>query len=224
LWATLKLSLPLNPGNAGDALFDCLTDFVEAAGEEGKLSIIFPYHLSKYQAVADLLAGITDSKHFQKKPMTGCIFSKPNQIRGGDLYTPLLISLSQPFPKFIKKLSLWFKEKKFGLWPSALQSEKPVSLGQHLFLTNTMDTKALQHLITESIQDVLVSLQGKMISLDVQGQVKPEDQVQALHLYVDELDVAMVKPPFNGHAANQVKCTSFHFTFGSTWCWSWTQC
>jgi len=54
LWSTLILSLPPNPGNAGDAFFDCLADFVETAGNEDKSFIIFPYHVSEYQVVANL--------------------------------------------------------------------------------------------------------------------------------------------------------------------------
>jgi len=33
-----------------------------------------------------------------------------------------------------------------------------------------------------------------MIILGTQGQVKPEDQVWALHIYVDKLDITMAKP------------------------------
>jgi len=61
---------------------------------------------------------------------------------------PILMDLSQPFPKFIKKLSLWCKEKRFDLWQSCLQSEKLVSMmGWLLFLTNMMSS----HLITYAI-------------------------------------------------------------------------
>jgi len=51
----LKIPLPPSPGNMGDALFNCLADFVEATMEEDKSFIIFPFHLSKYQSVMDLL-------------------------------------------------------------------------------------------------------------------------------------------------------------------------
>jgi len=67
LWATLKILLPPNPGNAGDALFDCLADFMEAAMEENKSFFIFPFHLSKYQLVTDLPKGIVDIETLPKE-------------------------------------------------------------------------------------------------------------------------------------------------------------
>jgi len=66
----------------------------------------------------------------------------------------LLIGLSIPFLKFIKKLSPWYMEKKFGFWPSALQLEKLVSLGLLIYSTNTADTKTLKQSIMEHIQDI----------------------------------------------------------------------
>jgi len=46
MWATLKILAPEKPGNAADAMFDCLADFVEAAAKEDKHFCIFTYHLS----------------------------------------------------------------------------------------------------------------------------------------------------------------------------------
>jgi len=57
-----------------------------------------------------------------------------------------------------------------------------------------MDTLPLKEQISECIQDILVGLCWKMINMGTQGQVKEVDQVRALHLYVDELDVRMAKP------------------------------
>jgi len=57
-----------------------------------------------------------------------------------------------------------------------------------------MDIETLEESIMESIQDVPVGLHWKMIHLGMQGPVKLEDQVIALHIYVDEMDVAMVNP------------------------------
>jgi len=119
--------------------------------------------------------------------------AKP-RTKGGNVYTALLIGLSMPFVTFIKKLSPWCKEKKYGLWESSLQSEKPTSIGWLLFSTNTMDIPTLKEQISESIQDILVGLRWKMINMGTQGQIKEADQVCALHLYVDELDVRMAKP------------------------------
>jgi len=106
-------------------------------------------------------------------------------------------------------------------FPSTLQLEKPVSLGLLLFSTNTMDTEALQQSITKSIQDVLVGLWWKMVSLGVQGQVKPEDQVRALHIYVDEMDAVMAK--WICIPVGPVKCMISHSMFDCIWFQSWTQ-
>jgi len=54
LWATLKILAPEKPGNAADAMFDCLADFVEAAAEEDKHFCVFAYHLSRYKLATDL--------------------------------------------------------------------------------------------------------------------------------------------------------------------------
>jgi len=35
-WATLKIPLPENLGNAANTMFNCLADFIEAMGEEDK--------------------------------------------------------------------------------------------------------------------------------------------------------------------------------------------
>jgi len=86
------------------------------------------------------------------------------------------------------------QRKKYGLWEASLQSEKPMSLGWLLFSTNTMDINPLKEQILESIHNIPVGLCWKMINMGTQGQVKELDQVQALHLYVDKLDVCMVKP------------------------------
>jgi len=110
------------------------------------------------------------------------------------VYTAILIGLSMLFVTFIKKLSPWCKEKKFGLWEASLQLEKQVPIGWLLFSTNTMVPLPLKEQITEQIQDIPVGLHWKMISMGTQGQVKEEDQVQALHLFVDELDAQMAKP------------------------------
>jgi len=84
----------------------------------------------------------------------------------------LLIGLSMLFVTFIKKLSLWCKEKKFGLWEASLQSKKPVSIGWLLFSTNTMDLIPLKEQISKCIQDILVGLCWKMINMGTQGKVK----------------------------------------------------
>jgi len=119
--------------------------------------------------------------------------AKPH-AKGGNIYTALLIGLSMPSVTFIKKLSPWCKEKKFELWEASLQSKKLVSIGWLLFSMNTMDPVPLKEQISECIQDIPIGLHWKMINMGTQGQVKEEDQVQALHLFANELNVKMAKP------------------------------
>jgi len=58
-------------------------------------------------------------------------------------------------------------------------------MGWLLFLTNMMDMETLQQAITDNLQDIPMGLRWKMTSLEMQGQVKPEDQLGvALHIYV----------------------------------------
>jgi len=57
-----------------------------------------------------------------------------------------------------------------------------------------MDPIPLKEQISELIQDIPVGLWWKMINTGIQGQVKEEDQIRALHLYVNKLDLKMAKP------------------------------
>jgi len=57
-----------------------------------------------------------------------------------------------------------------------------------------MDTILLKEQISETIQDILVGLWWKMINMGTQGAIKLDDQMQTLHIYVDELDAKMAKP------------------------------
>jgi len=61
--------------------------------------------LSKYKAVADLSKGIVDIETLPEEVDKWLPYFPLAKLRikGGDLCTPLLIGLSQPFPKFIKK-------------------------------------------------------------------------------------------------------------------------
>jgi len=59
--------------------------------------------------------------------------------------------------------------------------------------TNTMDIPLLKESILEHIQDIPVGLQWKMINIGMQRAINLADQVQALHIFVDELDVTMAK-------------------------------
>jgi len=88
----------------GDALFDCLANFVDLAGEDDKLFVIFPYHLSRYQSMAGLPAGIMDIETLAVETdnlLQYFLQAKPC-MKGSNLYTSLLISLILLFPKCIK--------------------------------------------------------------------------------------------------------------------------
>jgi len=52
----------------------------------------------------------------------------------------------------------------------------------------------LQGEISQQIASIPVGLHWKMISLGTQGLIPKDQQVKALHLYVDELDAALAKP------------------------------
>jgi len=179
LWANLKIPTLEKPGNAADAMFDCLADFIEATGKEDKQFQVFPYHLSRYKLVMDLPPSITNLDSLPEEVDDWFNYfpgAKP-RAKGGNVYMTLLISLSMPFVTFIKKLSPWCKEKKYGLWEASLQSEKPTSIGWLLFSTNTMDTVPFKEQISECLHDIPVGLCWKMINMSTQGQVKEMDQV-----------------------------------------------
>jgi len=84
-------------------------------------------------------------------------------------------------------------KKGYGLKLSTLQSEKPVSLGWLLFSMFTMDIETLKLSVTDAINGIPVGLHWKMISLGIQGMVKQEDQVKALPIYVNEMDMLIAK-------------------------------
>jgi len=116
LWATLKIPAPEKPGNAADAMFDCLADFIEAAAKEDPHFCVFPYHLSRYQSVAALPQSIVDLDSLPEEVDDWLPYfpgAKP-RAKGGNVYTALLLGLSTPFMTFIKKLSPWCKEKSMG--------------------------------------------------------------------------------------------------------------
>jgi len=159
--------------------------------------VIFPYAMSEYTSTDDLLLVIDDIENLLEEPHDWLPYfpqaSETQRTRQGYLYSNSYQN-DYSLCKVIKKLSLWCKEKCIGPWQSCLQSEKPVSMGWLLFLTNIMDTETLQQAITKNLQDIPVGLRWKMISLGIQGQVKLEDQVCALHIYVNEMDAEMAKP------------------------------
>ncbi len=86
------------------------------------------------------------------------------------------------------------RNKKFGLWQACLQSEKPTSLGWLLFSTQSMNQERLKDAISDALENIPVGLRWKMISHGSQGSIPKDQQVKALHVLVDKLDVNMAKP------------------------------
>jgi len=60
--------------------------------------------------------------------------------------------------------------------------------------TNNINTNILKCKISKFIEDIPASLQWKMITLGTQGKIPKENQVRALHVYIDELDIHTAKP------------------------------
>jgi len=195
-WAMLKFNIPPNSNNAEDIVYNWLADFIKQAGLEDKHFMVFLYNLSKYWHVEDLPPAIDGIENLLEEADEWIAYfpqAKP-RFHGGDIYTAVLICLSIPFPKYIKKFSGWCKEKECGLWLATVQTEKPVSIGWLLFSTFSMDVVVLKISIMDTLNRIPVGLYWKMISLGIQGPVKPEDQVKVLHDFVDEMDAAITKP------------------------------
>jgi len=57
-----------------------------------------------------------------------------------------------------------------------------------------MHMELLKVVVSAAIYDVPVGHCWKMIHLGTQGKVKPEDQMKALHVYMDEANLTMAKP------------------------------
>jgi len=93
----------------------------------------------------------------------------------------------------MKENSDWFRETRFGLWEATIQTQSPVSVGWLLFSTNSTNTEILKKEISRFIEDIPVGLRWKMISLGTQGKIPKENQVRALHVYVDEMDTEAAK-------------------------------
>jgi len=111
---------------AANAMFDCLADFIEVAGKEDKKFIVLLYNLSQYKAVSDLPEGIVDLDSLPEEIDKWLAYSPQAKpcTKGGNVYMAILTGLSMPFITFIKKLSLWCKEKKFRPLGGILASRK----------------------------------------------------------------------------------------------------
>jgi len=117
-------------------------------------------------------------------------------ILGGNTYMALLIGLSVPFPKLVKSLSSWMRSKHYA-------HGKPIFNWSNL---HHLDGCCFPHwwwMQTYSRKNFLTILRifgwvyaGKPLASSVhKAQAIPKDQqMKALHVYVDELDINMAKP------------------------------
>jgi len=195
-WASLRMPIPPNPPNPMAAVYDALEEFIMHFTDEDPSFIVYPYKLSAYESIEDLPPPIETPDDIPDDIDDWLEYfpgAKPRKT-GGDTYTALLIGMSKPLPKVIKNLSAWLRNKKFGLWHAYLQSEQPTSLGWLLFSTQTMNEEKLKDAISEEIGNIPVGLRWKTISQGSQGQIPKDQQVKALHVLVDELDVNLAKP------------------------------
>jgi len=195
-WVSLQLPIPLNPTNPMAAVYDALKDFVAHMAEEDPQFVIFPYHLSNHESIKDLPPPIetTDDLPDNIDEWLDYFPQAKLCVTGSDTYMALLIGLSILLPKLVKNLSTWMRNKQFGIWKAYLQSEQPTSLGWLLFSTQMMDVELLREAILEAIKNIPVGLRWKTISHGSQGAIPKDQQVKALHVLVDKLDVNMAKP------------------------------
>jgi len=164
--------------------------------EAGHWFTVIPHNLSQYGTMENLPFLIKEPEDLPTEVDNWLMYfpqAKPRYNRG-DVYTTALIGCSIPLGKIMKEQSNWFKESRFGLWDVTIQTESPVSVSWLLFLTNNMNTEILKKAISKLIEDILVGLCWKMVSLGTQGKLPKENQVHALHMYIDELDIQAAKP------------------------------
>jgi len=195
-WASIRLPIPASPSNATDAMFDALDEFLTKMQEADWKFSIFPHNLSQYGSLTALPPILDDPELLPLEVNDWLVYflqAKP-RFQGGDVYTTALVGTSLPLGKIMKAQLDWFKETCYGIWEASIQTEVPVLIGWLLFSTNNINTELLKQEISKFIGDILVGLQWKMITLGTQGKIPKENQVQALHVYVDKLDVTAAKP------------------------------
>jgi len=157
---------------------------------------IFPHNLSQYWSLMALPPTLDDPKALPSEVDDWLVYfpnAKP-RFQGGNVYTMALVGTSIPLRKIMKTQMEWFKEMWYGIWEANIQTEAPVSVGWLLFSTNNINTDILKMEMSKFIRDIPVGLRWKMITLGTQGKIPKENQVCALHVYVDKLDVHTVKP------------------------------
>jgi len=195
-WATIWIPLPASLSNAMDAMFKALDDFLTKMKDVDQHFTVFPHNLSHYGILTSLPKLIDNPEDLPLEVNKWLIYfpqAKP-RFQDGDVYTMVLISCSSPLSKIMKENGDWFWETRFGMWEVDIQTEAPISIGWLHFSTNTTNMMVLKREISKFINDILVGLCWKMISLSMQGKIAKENQVWALHVYVDELDVTEAKP------------------------------
>jgi len=176
-------------------MFDALDKFLTKMKEADRRFTVFPHNLSHYGSLNNLPRSIEDPEDLPMEVDDWLVYfpqAKPC-FNGVDVYTTALIGSSIPLGQIVKEQADWFKESKFGLWEVTIQTEAPVSVGWLLFSMNNTNTDILKREISAAIKDIPVGL-WKMISLGTQGKIPKENQVRALHIYVDELDAPSAKP------------------------------
>jgi len=92
------------------------------------------------------------------------------------------------FAKFIKNLALGARRNNIVSGHFSLQSEKLLLMGWLLFYQHYGHGNAKTSYLVP-----MIGLHWKMISMGTQGKIKVEDQIKALYIYVDKLDVKVGK-------------------------------
>jgi len=211
------MPIPKDPPDPMAAVYNALEEFIMQFVEEDPHFVVYPYKLSAYELIDDLPPlietpdDIPDDIDEWLKYFPGAKL----QMTGGDMCTALLVGMSKPLPKVVKSLSAWLCNKKFGLWQAYLQLEQLTSLGWLLFSTQMMNVEQLKEAISDEIGNIPVGLHWKTISHGSQGSIPKDQQVKALHVLVDELDVNLAKPLIMAlYSSKPPRTINFLFTFG----------
>jgi len=172
-------------------MFNALDEFLTKMQEADCKFSVFPHNLSQYSLLEALPLVIDDLEILPTEVDDWLVYFPQAKLhfQGGNIYTTALIGLSILLGKIMKVQTDWFKESCFGLWEANIQTESPVLVGWLLFSTNNINTDVLKHKISRFFKDIPVGLHWKMITLGTQGKIPKENQVRALHVYINELDV-----------------------------------
>jgi len=195
IWATICIPILEKPADPVSTMFEHLKTFITNMLKADAHFSIFLHNLSEYKSLDDLPEPIKDPDQ-QPANVDEWLEYFPGacpRAHGEYIYTSALLGFREPFPKVVKEMAPWLWKSKCGLCKSSLQLEKPILLGWLLFSTNTMDIDVLWGKISLCIGSIPVGLHWKMICIGTPGSIPPEQQVKALHLYVDKLDVILAK-------------------------------